>query len=349
MVKTKGGKYFMAIKMLIFDFRDSEKKFFEDNKFENFDITFFKESLNEDTVKKLTQEQLEHTAVISVFIDSEVTQAVIDKFKNLRTVSTRSTGIDHINHKACVDKNIDVINVGSYGARSVAQYTVGLMIALIRKIVPASRYVLNKDRACDTFIGRDISKLTIGVVGTGSIGAAVCKLAKAMGMKVLAYDLVHRQELLEEVEYTDLNTLIRNSDVITLHVPYTGENHHMMSSEQFKMMKNEAYIINTSRGEILDTIALYEAINAKEIAGAGLDVVSCETYSFKCSQFSQRLGEDMTCMKEAETVEKLAQMPNVIITPHIAYETQDAIDYLLEMTFKGIQDCIQGGSEFKNL
>ena len=339
----------MAIKMLIFDFRDSEKKFFEENKFENFDITFFKESLNEDTVNNLTPEQLEQTAVISVYIDSEVTQAVIDKVKNLRTVSTRSTGIDHINHKACVDKNIDVINVGTYGARSVAQYTMGLMIALIRKIIPASRYVLNKDSACDSFLGRDISKLTIGVIGTGSIGAAVCKLAHALDMKVLAYDLVHRQELLEVVEYVDFDKLIRESDVVTLHVPYTGENQNMISAEQFKMMKKDAYIINTSRGEILDTIALYDAITSGEIAGAGLDVVSCETYSFKCNQFAKRLGEDMTCMREAETVEKLAQMPNVIVTPHIAYETQDAVDYLLEMTFKGIQDCIQGGSEFKNL
>ncbi len=339
----------MAIKMLIFDFRDSEKKFFEENKFENFDITFFKESLNEDTVNNLTSEQLEQTAVISVFIDSEVTQAVIDKFKNLRTVSTRSTGIDHINHRACVDKNIDVINVGSYGSRSVAQYTVGLMIALIRKIVPASRYVLNKDRACDTFLGRDISKLTIGVVGTGSIGAAVCNLAKAMGMRVLAYDLVHRQELLEVIEYVDFNTLLKESDVVSLHVPYTGENYHMISAEQFKMMKSEAYLINTSRGEILDTAALYDAIMSGEIAGAGLDVVACETYSFKCNQFASRLGEDMTCMKEAETVVNLAKLQNVIITPHIAYETQDAINYLLEMTFKGVLDCIQGGSKFKNL
>ena len=300
-------------------------------------------------MNNFTPEQLEQTAVISVFIDSEVTQAVIDKFKNLRTVSTRSTGIDHINHKACVDKNIDVINVGTYGARSVAQYTMGLMIALIRKIIPASRYVLNKDSACDSFLGRDISKLTIGVIGTGSIGAAVCKLAHALDMKVLAYDLVHRQELLEVVEYVDFDKLIRESDVVTLHVPYTGENQNMISAEQFKMMKKDAYIINTSRGEILDTIALYDAITSGEIAGAGLDVVSCETYSFKCNQFAKRLGEDMTCMREAETVEKLAQMPNVIVTPHIAYETQDAVDYLLEMTFKGIQDCIQGGSEFKNL
>lgn len=341
----------MAIKMLMFDFRDSEKKFFEQNNFENFDITFLTQSLNEDTVNELTEEQLEQTTVISVFIDSEITSSVIDKFKNLRIVSTRSTGINHINHKACVEKNIDVVNVASYGAKSVAQYTIGLMIALIRKIVPASKYVINKDSSCHTFIGRDISKLTMGVIGTGSIGAAVCKIACALGMKVLAYDLVQKQELLNEIpiEYTDFQTLIKQSDVISLHIPFTLDNRHMISAKEFNMMKNDAYIINTSRGEILDTVALYDAIVSKRIAGAGLDVVSCESYSFKCNQFARRLGEDMTCMKEAELVPKLANFSNVIITPHIAYETQDAVEYLLEMTFKGIRDSIKGGSEFKNL
>lgn len=341
----------MAIKMLLFDFRESEEKFFQDNNLENFDITFFTNSLNEDTVNELTPEQLEQTTIISVFIDSEVTQDVIDKFKNLRIISTRSTGIDHINHRICVDKNIDVVNVGSYGERSVAQYTIGLMIALIRKIIPASRYVVNKNTACQGFVGRDISKLTIGVVGTGSIGAAVCKLAYAMGMNILAYDIVERRELFNEIqlEYVDLETLIQKSDVITLHVPFTGNNKHMISEKQFHIMKNDAYLINTSRGEILDTEALYNAIADNRIAGAALDVVSCESYSFKCNQFARRLGEDMTCMKEAELIPKLVDFPNVIITPHIAYETQDAIDYLLKMTFRGILDTIKGGSQFKNL
>ena len=341
----------MAIKMIIFDFRDTEKKFFEENNLENFDITFLKQSLNEDTVNELTPEQLEQTTIISVFIDSEVTKEVIDKFKNLRIISTRSTGIDHINHTAAIEKNIDVVNVKSYGAKSVAQYTIGLMIALIRKIIPASKFVINKNTSCHTFVGRDISNLTIGVIGTGSIGAAVCKLANALGMKILAYDLVERQELINEiqVEYTDFDTLLKQSDVISLHVPYTGDNYHMISEKQLKLMKHDAYLINTSRGEILDTSALYNSILAENIGGAALDVVSCETYSFKCNQFAGKLGEDMTCLKEAELIPKLVEFPNVIITPHIAYETQDAIDYLLTMTFRGIIDTIKGGSEFKNM
>lgn len=340
----------MAIKMLMFDFRDSEKEFFNKENLENFDITFFKESLNEDFVSALTPEQLEQTTVISVFIDSEVTQNVINAFKNLRIISTRSTGINHINHRAAVEKNIDILSVGSYGAKSVAQYAIGLMIALIRKIVPASKYVVTKETACADFVGRDISNLTIGVVGTGSIGASVCRLALALGMKVIAYDLIQRQELVNELglNYVDYDTLIKESDVITLHVPYTGDNHHMLGKQQFNMMKPSAYVINTSRGELLDTVALYDALLLYKLQGAALDVVACESYSFKCSQFARRLGENMTCLNEAETVMKLAVMPNVIITPHIAYETQDAIDYLLKMTFRGIIDTIKGGNSFKN-
>ena len=341
----------MVMKMLIFDYRESEKQFFENHKYEDFDITFFSESLNDAFIQKLSKEQLEQTTVISVFINSEITKYVIDSFKNLRIITTRSTGIDHINHKAAIEKNIDVVNVESYGAKSVAQYTIGLIIAVVRKILPASKYILSKDEMCNNFVGRDISKLTLGVVGTGSIGASVCKLANAFGMKILAYDLSKKAELLNDtnMEYVSLNDLITNSDIITLHIPFTGENLNMFSKKEFEMMKDSAYIINTSRGEILDIFALYDALTTNKIKGACLDVISCEEASFKCDEYSKKLGKDMFCLSEAKLVKKMALMPNVIITPHIAYETQDAIDYLLEMSFRGILDCIKGGSKYKIL
>lgn len=339
----------MTVKMLIFDFRDSEKAFFENKKFENFDIKFFKESLNEEFVKTLSADDLEKTTIISVFIDSEVSSDVINAFKNLRIISTRSTGIDHINHRAAMERNIDVINVESYGSKSVAQFTMGLIIALVRKIKSAAEYIINKDNYCESFIGRDLSKLTIGVVGTGAIGASVCRLASAFEMNILAYDLKEKKELLNEInmKYTDLNTLVKNSDIITLHLPFTGDNLHMFRAEYFNIMKQNAYFINTSRGELVDIFALYEAVTNKTIAGTALDVVTCEQVTFKCSGFTEKLGADIICLKEAQIVQELAVMPNVIITPHIAYETQDAVDYLLEMSFRGISDCIKGGNGYK--
>ena len=213
----------MSINLLVFDYRDTEKAFFANNSFPNFHIKFFSESLNEQTVKNLSQEDLDSAMVISVFIDSELTGEVIDSFRNLRIISTRSTGIDHINTYAAKKRNINVINVMNYGSTSVAQYTFGLILALVRNIVYAANCTKQYNEKSISFMGRDISQLKIGVIGTGAIGGAVCKLAKAFGMKIYAYDLNEKQELKDtcDVEYVALDNLLQNSDIITLHLPYT--------------------------------------------------------------------------------------------------------------------------------
>lgn len=339
----------MAIKLLVFDFRESEKDFFRSHELENFDITFFTESLNEETVKNLSSELLDNTSVISVFIDSEVTANVINSFKNLRIISTRSTGVEHINKRSADAKNIAVVNVEGYGARPVAQYTIGLILALVRKIIPASEYLKTKHRVCQNFVGRDISKFTIGIIGTGSIGIAVAKLASAFGMKILAYDISEKIEFAKKynVEYTDFNTLLREADIVTIHIPYTGENKYMFAFEQFSIMKNTAYLINTSRGEIVNIKDLYSAVTKGAIKGAALDVVTCEYFNFKCSNLTQTLYNNFECVEESKILTELIKNQNVIVTPHIAYETQDAIDYILEVTFIAISDIIKGGNSYR--
>lgn len=340
----------MAIKLLVFDYRDNEKDFFRSHELENFDITFFKESLNEESVKNLSEDVLNSTAVISVFVHSEVTENVINSFKNLRIISTRSTGIDHINKIAAEAKNIAIVNVEGYGSRSVAQYTICLILALVRHIIPAFEYIKSNIQACKSFVGRDISRFTLGVIGTGSIGTAVCKLAVSMGMKVFAYDIVGRKDLIDKygVQYVDFDTLLKESDIISIHIPYTGENKNMFGFEQFSIMKNTSYLINTSRGEIVNIKDLHYAITKGAIKGAALDVVTCEAYSFKkCSNKDHVLYADFDCIEEARLVEELSHNPEVIITPHIAYETQDAIDYILEVTFIAISDIIKGGNNYK--
>lgn len=343
------GEYYMAIKLLVFDFRESEKDFFRSHELENFDITFFTESLNEETVKNLSSELLDNTSVISVFIDSEVTANVINSFKNLRIISTRSTGVEHINKRSADAKNIAVVNVEGYGARPVAQYTIGLILALVRKIIPASEYLKTKNRVCQNFVGRDISKFTIGIIGTGSIGIAVAKLASAFGMKILAYDISEKIEFAKKynVEYTDFNTLLREADIVTIHIPYTGENKYMFAFEQFSIMKNTAYLINTSRGEIVNIKDLYSAVTKGAIKGAALDVVTCEYFNFKCSNLTQTLYNNFECVEESKILTELIKNQNVIVTPHIAYETQDAIDYILEVTFIAISDIIKGGNSYR--
>ncbi len=341
----------MAIKTLVFDYRDEEKEFFGTHELENFEITFYSNSLNGETVKEIPQEVLDNTYVISVFVNSDVNENVINSFKNLRIISTRSTGVEHIDKKTADEKNIAVINVERYGAKSVAQYTFGLILALVRKIIPASNYFLSgqQENFSKNFTGRDLSTLTLGVVGTGNIGIAVCKLARAFGMKILAYDLIEKQEAVNnfDITYTGLNTLLKEADIITLHLPYTKESYRMFSSEQFKLMKNSAYLINTSRKEIVNTKDLYEAVSKGLIAGTALDVVFCKDKNFDCANLSPQADESLHCFEEEQILKELAKLPDVIITPHIAYDTQDAVDYILEVTFIAISDCIKGGNSYR--
>lgn len=339
----------MTIKMLVFDFRESEHEFFRSRDFENFDIKFFDYSLDEETIKNVSQDDLDNAVVISVFINSNINENVINTFKNLRIISTRSTGVDHIDKKAAEEKNIAVVNVEGYGSKSVAQYTFALLLALVRRLIPASRYIENKEQVCTNFVGRDVSKLTLGVVGTGAIGISVCKLAQSFGMRVLAYDVNQKQELTNTTgaKYVDFNTLLIESDIVSLHLPYTGENKNMFSAEQFSIMKNTSFLINTSRGELVNTKDLYNAISKGAVKGAAIDVVVCEEENFKCTHFLEKSKINLECAEEVKIVQQLIKLPNVIVTPHVAYETQDAIDHILQVSIIGILDCIKGGSSYR--
>ena len=337
----------MAINMLVFEYRDNEQKFFAENKFDNFNIMFYSECLNKEFLKTLPQDVIDSTNIISVFINSEVTEEVINSFKNLRIISTRSTGYDHINIDVARKRNIAVVNVENYGSTSVAQFTIGILITLVRRIIPAAACLKNvKEYGANEFSGRDITKLKLGVIGTGAIGAAVCRAAHCLGMKILGHDLNEKKELVDEIglSYMGLEDLLKNSDIISLHMPYTGNNYHMISKAQFDIMKEGSMIINTSRGEIIDLAALYEAMESKKLAGAALDVLMCESINFGCKNLTLKLNSlPMDCLNEAVYVGKLAKFDNVIITPHIAYDTQDSIDYILDKTMRMLMNVINGG------
>ena len=169
-------------------------------------------------------------------------------------------------------------------------------------------------------------------------------------MKVLAYDIAERKDFAEKynVKYVDFNTLLRESDIVSIHAPYTGENKDMFALEQFSIMKNTAYLINTSRGEIVNIKDLYNAVAKGAIKGAALDVATCEYINFGCSNVHHKeFYDNFDCVEEAKILKELIKNPNVIVTPHIAYETQDAIDYILEVTFIAISDIIKGGNSYR--
>jgi len=335
----------MSIEMLFFDYRKSEESYFKKYDCGCFNVHFFDHCLDEKTVQQIPEETLEHITVISVFVDSDVSESVLKRFKNLRMVNTRSTGFDHIDIEYCRLHNIAVVNVENYGSNAVAQYTFALILALVRNVIPAYLCMKNELKKDNCFLGHNLNNLTLGVIGTGAIGGSVCHLAHSFGMKTLAYDVKPKKEMFHKCDvcYVELDEIFEKADIISVHAPYTKDNRDMLAKKQFDKMLRKPYIINTSRGELVNLVDLKTALEEEKIRGAALDVLTCESLTFKCEGLCDI--EEFTsfdCAQELKIVRELMLMPNVIITPHIAYETQEAIDYILEVSMNAIREYFKG-------
>ena len=329
------------MKMLMFDFRESEKEFFSKDDLKDFEITFIKEPLNIET--DLNEKLLNETDIISVFTTSTVNERVLRQFKNLRVVSTRSSTYDHIDTDYCIKHNIAVFNIESYGKNSVAEYAVSLILALVRSLLPAyfdmKKHTINHKN----YEGRVLSSYTLGIIGCGAIGTAVAKIAHFFGMRVLINSYMKNAELTDSCEFVDLDELLAKSDIISLHLPYDGDNYHMIGEDEFRRMKDGVYIVNTARGELLDIRALYDNLIKGKVKGAALDVLECEFISTYKGEMAGLIdGTEQNCVETALITQKLLDMPNVIITPHIAYNTTESVNYILQQTFNLIRDYLKG-------
>jgi D-lactate dehydrogenase len=255
----------------------------------------------------------------------------------LKLVATRSTGFDHIDLEACKENKIIVSNVPSYGENTVAEHTFALILSLSRNIYKAYTRSLRYDFTIEGLKGFDLKDKTLGVIGAGRIGLHVIRIAKGFGMNVLAYD-VNQNDLLAEVlgfEYVSLEELLSKSDVITLHVPYNKFTHHLINKDRVKLIKKGAILINTSRGAVVDTEALIEALNKGILAGAGLDVLEGEELIKEEKQllYDQKKLEVLSNLVRGHI---LLSKENVVFTPHIAFYSQEALERILEITVQNI-------------
>lgn len=319
------------IKMLMFDLKESEEKFLENYDTSDFEITYFRESLNKNT--KLTVEECDKTAILSVFITSDITKEVLDKFKNLRIITTRSICYKHIDLDECRKRNIAVINAVEYGRNSVAQYVTGLIFALTRNIVKASNNVRKGISSFEQYEGVNIENLSLGVIGTGSVGSAVCEIAHKLGMKIYANDFVFNKEITPFTEYVSFNDLIRLSDIVTIHIPYSKDYCHIFSYKQFEIMKETSYIINVSHEEFIDLTALYDAVKNKKIKGGAIDIIIEEKDFF---------GKKREDLEEILVKQKLIDSSDIIVTPRIAYDTKESLENILISNFNNIKDNFAG-------
>ncbi|ACC98566.1 Putative lactate dehydrogenase [Elusimicrobium minutum Pei191] len=274
---------------------------------------------------------------ISLFSTSrKIGSDILSKFPNLKFISVRSTGFDAIDTTYCKEKSIRVFNVPRYGETTVAEYTIGMIFALTRNIVRANNDMKDRNQLdIKSYSSRDLEAWTLGVLGAGAIGRSVINKAQCLGMNVIAYDPYPSKDF-PNIKYVSLEELIKNSDIISLHVPSTKENYHMIGEENFKKMKKGVYIINTARGDLIDNKALYGALLSGHVAGTALDVLEEE---------GLMVGDDTLGMLAQRTKEelftysintKLMNLDNVIVTPHIAFDTLDARKRIMTQTCKNI-------------
>ncbi|MBT4022540.1 hydroxyacid dehydrogenase [archaeon] len=248
---------------------------------------------------------------IIVLTNFKISANVINNCPNLKMISVAFTGFDHIDLKTCNEKNIVVCNAAGYSTDSVAELSIGLMISVLRKIVWGDKKVRELSTR-ERFLGTELKGKTVGVIGTGTIGLAAIKLLEAFGCKVIAFSRTKKPG----INYLELDELLSQSDIVTLHVPLNEKTNKMINENNLKLMKPSSIIINTARGAVIDNDALADALINKTIAGAGLDTVDMEP----------PLPENY----------KLLSAPNTVIMPHIGYATKEAMRIRTNIVFENI-------------
>ncbi|HPS21326.1 MAG TPA: NAD(P)-dependent oxidoreductase [Candidatus Paceibacterota bacterium] len=327
------------MKIVFFEVPKSEQEIFL-NYFKDQDVILYEDKLEIENINLAKDAD-----IISVFVNSEVNKNIIDSLPNLKYITTRSTGFDHIDIDYCKTKNIKVSSVPAYGSHTVAEFAFALLLNLSRKIYDAYHNLREgADFSIFDLQGFDLFGKTFGVIGTGKIGKNSVKIAKGFGMNVIAYDLHPDLEFAKEnnFEYKTFDEVISNSDVITLHAPFCKENCHIINKEAISKMKKGVYLINTARGELIDTEALIWGLDQKIIAGAGLDVLEGERdlkEEFEILAHADK-GNKIIDYKKLLEDRVLIDMPNVIVTPHIAFYSKEAEFEIIKTTEENIKNFI---------
>lgn len=326
------------MKTILFDVEQNEAETYKQLLSENGEVECHTEPLSEETVGMARDGE-----VLSVFVTSKVTASMYTKMPNLKYIVCRSTGYDNIDIESAKKHGVVVCNVPNYGEHTVAEYTFTLLLSLARKLQDSITQVQLGQIDHTKLVGTDLAGSTLGVIGAGRIGQRVIKIAKGFEMNVVAYDPFEKPEVAKQLgfEYVELNDLYSNSDVITTHVPGSKENVKMINKDSLAKFKDGVILINTARGDLVDNVALIDALQSGKLAGAGLDVLDGEAMI--------DIDHEMALLKQANTKELklsteldvLEKMPNVILTPHNAYNTKQALQRIRKSTAEtilGFQD-----------
>lgn len=325
------------MKIAIFNAENPETEKFKQELKEH-EIKIFKENIQD-----VEPEQFKDSEIISVFIHSKVNKNIINQMPNLKFIATRSTGFDHIDLETCKEKGIQVSNVPFYGENTVAEHTFALILSLSRNIHRTYVRTINNNFSLENLQGFDLKGKTLGVIGTGRIGLHVIRMAKGFGMNILAFD-INKNEFLEEIlefKYVSLEDVLQNSDIISLHAPLNNSTYHLINKNNIHLIKKGAILINTARGGLVETEALLEALDKGILSGAGLDVFEGEEYILEegC-KLHDDYSQDVKRLIEQNC--SLLHRENVVITPHNAFNSKEAVERIFKTTIENIKGFISG-------
>ena len=321
------------MKIAFFDTKEYDRSAFSEVKPEDMEFKFFETRLTPDSV-----ELAKGSDAVCVFVNDEVSEPVIDRLyeRGVKAVALRCAGYNNVNVKHCFGK-LHVFHVPAYSPYAVAEHAMALLLTSIRRIHKA--YIRTRDFnfSLNNLTGFDLHGKTVGVVGTGKIGRIFISICRGFGMKVLAYDKFPSPEYdgAEDVTYVSLDELFGRSDIISLHCPLTEDTLHLVNEESIGKMKKGVVLINTSRGALIDAEALLNGIKDRKVGAACLDVYEEEADIFFQDYSGHILSDDVLA--------RLISMPNVIVTSHQAFLTNEALKNIADTTIGNLREFSETG------
>ena len=320
-------------RIIFFDIKDYDREFFEKyGKNYNYEMSFFKSRLSLENVH-LTKGY----DVVCAFTNDDIGKETIDAMaeNGVRLLAMRCAGFNNVSLKD-IHNRFKVVRVPAYSPHAIAEYTVGLILAVNRKINKAYVRTREGNFSINGLMGVDLYGKTAGIIGTGKIGQLFIKILKGFDMKVIAYDLFPNQKVAEELgfEYVSLDELYANSDIISLNCPLTKDTQYMINRRSMLKMKDGVILVNTGRGQLIDSADLVEALKDKKVGAVALDVYEEEEDYFFEDKSTQVIEDDI--------LGRLLSFYNVLITSHQAYFTKEAVDAITVTTLNNIKDFVEG-------
>ena len=321
------------IRIAFYDTHSYDKNsFLEMNKWFQFEIEYFDFKLNEKTAAAAKDFD-----AVCIFVNDIADRVVVGilKDENVKLIALRCAGFNIVDMKACSDFGIEGVRVPSYSPHAVAEHAVAMLLSLTRHLPQAYLRTKTGNFTLEGLTGRDLNGLTAGIIGTGKIGKTMAELLSAFGMKIVLYDPYRDQKWASEkdFQYADLEALFKESDVISLHCILNEDTFHIINEKAISLMKNSVVLINTGRGALIDTKALVNALKREKIGGAALDVYEEESRYFFNDWSAQTITDDVLA--------RLLTFPNVLVTSHQAFLTENALNAIARTTLENIKAAME--------